>query len=74
MKTSNKTRDFILLYINTKKDNNGLVSVNQHEVANAFGLNSGSISRVLKSLLEEGKIVKVIPHGPNKPAVYKVVA
>ncbi len=74
MKTSNKTRDFILLYINTKKDNNGLVSVNQHEVANAFDLNSGSISRVLKSLLEEGKIIKITPHSAGNPAVYKVVA
>ena len=73
MKTS-VCREIIVEFIHTMKDKKGMVSVNQHEVANAFGLNSGSISRVLKSLLEEGKIIKVTPHSAGKPAVYKVVA
>jgi DNA-binding MarR family transcriptional regulator len=73
MKTS-ECRAIILEFIHSMKDKRGLVSVNQHEVANAFGLNSGSISRILKSLIEEGKIVKVIPHSSGRPAVYRVVA
>ncbi|SHJ82195.1 helix-turn-helix domain-containing protein [Propionispora hippei] len=73
MKTS-VCREIIVEFIHTMKDKKGFVTVNQHEVANAFGLNSGSISRVLKSLIEEGKIVKVVPHSSGRPAVYRVVA
>lgn len=69
-----KTREIILGYINMQKDKDGKFTVNQHEVANAFNLNSGHISQVLSELIKQGKIVKLSPASAGKPAVYKVVA
>ena len=71
--TMKECREFIKGFISIKADRKGHFSVNQHEVANTYGLNSGHISVCLKDLINDGKIRKVKPHGYRKPAVYQVV-
>lgn len=71
--TMKECRDFVRFYINVEKDKKGFFTLNQHAVANAYGLNSGSISYCLKDLINKGAIRKVKSHATGRPAVYQVV-
>lgn len=71
--TMKECREFLKGFISLKADRKGHFSVNQHEVANTYGLNSGHISVCLRDLINDGKIRKVEPHGYRKPAVYQML-
>ena len=67
-------RRFIKGYVIMMQDDQGTVQVNQHEVANAYDLNSGHVSVILRELVNKGTLRKMSPHGYRKPAVYQVIA
>lgn len=73
MRTMQACRRFINEFIHTTKNDQGYVQVNQHQVANTFGLNSGHISVVLRELLHQGTLKKIATHGHRRPATYQVI-